>query len=60
MPSAGFWREVLNGDASVYGGSGMGNLGGVHAEPIALHGRAQSIALTLPPLAALYLEHGGS
>jgi len=59
VPEPGFWREVLNSDASAYGGSGIGNLGGVHTEPHGLHGRAQSLSLTLPPLAAVYLEHGG-
>ena len=58
VPEAGYWREALNSDATVYGGSGMGNLGGVHAEPVGFHGRAQSLSLTLPPLAAVYLEHG--
>ena len=46
----GFWKELLNSDASCYGGSGMGNLGGVHSEPIVAHGRPNSISLTLPPL----------
>jgi len=60
VPEPGYWREVLNSDASVYGGSDMGNLGGVQAEPIGLHGRGQSLSLSLPPLAVLYLEHRGS
>jgi 1,4-alpha-glucan branching enzyme len=46
--------EVLNSDAVIYGGSGMGNLGTVNAEPVPYHGYPQSIVLTLPPLAALY------
>jgi len=60
VPEDGFWREVLNSDATVYGGSGVGNFGGVHTEPFGLHGHAQSVSLTLPPLAVVYLEHGGS
>ena len=55
----GFWKEVLNSDATQYGGSGWGNMGGLETVPIPLHGRAQSITLTLPPLAALYFKHPG-
>ena len=53
VPHGGFWREVLNSDGREYGGSGQGNLGGVEAGPTAAHGRYQSLALTLPPLAML-------
>ncbi len=56
VPCAGHWRELLNTDALDYGGSGMGNLGGVDSEAIGGHGQAQSIALTLPPLAAIWLQ----
>jgi 1,4-alpha-glucan branching enzyme len=56
VPSGGYWRELLNSDAREYGGSGMGNLGGVHAEPHSVHGRPYSINLTLPPLSALFLK----
>jgi 1,4-alpha-glucan branching enzyme len=55
-PSGGFWREVLNSDATVYGGSGQGNLGGVHAAPLPSHGRPYSLTLSLPPLATIVLE----
>ena len=55
----GFWKEVLNSDATQYGGSGWGNLGGLETVPIPLHGRAQSITLTLPPLSALFFKHPG-
>jgi 1,4-alpha-glucan branching enzyme len=51
VPLAGRWVERINSDAKVYGGSGMGNLGGVHSEPTPCHGRADSISLVLPPLA---------
>ena len=56
VPGGGYWREVLNSDARHYGGSGMGNMGGVEAAPLPLHGRSHSLALTLPPLGALFLE----
>jgi 1,4-alpha-glucan branching enzyme len=54
VPSAGYWREVLNSDAPMYGGSGHGNMGGVHAAPLPHHGRRHSITITLPPLGALF------
>ncbi len=56
VPSGGFWRELLNSDAAEYGGSGMGNMGGVQAEDLPSHGRSHSLNLTLPPLSALYLK----
>ena len=56
VPSGGFWRELLNSDATEYGGSGMGNMGGVQAEDQPSHGRSYSLNLTLPPLSALYLK----
>ncbi|MCG5056268.1 MAG: 1,4-alpha-glucan branching protein GlgB [Myxococcales bacterium] len=52
----GFWRERLNTDATAFGGSGVGNNGGVHANPVSAHGRPLSLTLTLPPLGALFLE----
>jgi len=55
VPVRGRWRELLNSDAAVFGGSGMGNLGGVVADDVACHARPASLVLTLPPLAALYL-----
>jgi len=56
VPLPGRWREVLNSDAACYGGSGMGNCGGVDAAPVEAHGHAQSVSLTLPPLGVLFLE----
>jgi len=56
VPWGGYWRELLNSDAREYGGSGMGNLGGVTAESVPAHGRPFSLRLTLPPLAALFLK----
>ena len=58
VPAGGFWRELLNSDAKEYGGSGMGNLGGVQAEEVPAHGRPFSLKLTLPPLGALFLKTG--
>jgi len=56
----GFWKEILNSDAMEYGGSGQGNLGGLHTESIQAHGRQQSLSLTLPPLAMLCFRHDDS
>ena len=53
----GAWHEILNSDAPGYGGSGQGNFGGVAAEPVPMHGRPYSIALTLPPLASVVFKH---
>jgi 1,4-alpha-glucan branching enzyme len=55
-PRGGFWRELLNSDASEHGGSGHGNLGGVEASPVPCLGRMHSLTLTLPPLAAVFLK----
>jgi 1,4-alpha-glucan branching enzyme len=55
LPHAGRWREVLNTDAAVYGGSGVGNLGSIEAVPEPWHGRPASAAITLPPLGVLWL-----
>ena len=55
VPAGGRWAEVLNSDAALYGGSAQGNMGGVDAAPIPLHGRKWSINLTLPPLGAVFL-----
>jgi 1,4-alpha-glucan branching enzyme len=56
VPVEGFWRELLNSDAEVYGGSGQGNSGGVRALPNRSHGHAFSLDLTLPPLATIMLR----
>jgi 1,4-alpha-glucan branching enzyme len=60
IPSGGWWTEALNTDAPVYGGSGQGNLGGKEAAPIGWHGQPYSIAVTLPPLGAVYFKPGVS
>ena len=56
VPRAGKYRELLNSDAGVYGGSNLGNAGAVYSEPVPEHGRADSVCLTLPPLAILVLK----
>jgi 1,4-alpha-glucan branching enzyme len=60
VPSAGPWIEILNTDAREYGGSGQGNLGGLHAVPVPSHGHRWSIVLTLPPLATVLLRSDGT
>jgi 1,4-alpha-glucan branching enzyme len=55
VPRKGFWKELLNTDSVSYGGSGRGNFGGVSSVPVPAHGRAHSVTIELPPLAALYL-----
>jgi 1,4-alpha-glucan branching enzyme len=55
VPQGGFWQELLNSDAALYGGSGMGNFGGAAAAPVPAHGRFHSLSITLPPLAAIFL-----
>ncbi|MCC2658104.1 MAG: glgB [Panacagrimonas sp.] len=56
VPRGGRWREVLNTDAAAYGGSGIGNFGGVEAQAVPCHGHAHSIELTLPPLGVVWLQ----
>jgi 1,4-alpha-glucan branching enzyme len=56
LPHAGRWREVLNTDADIYNGSGIGNYGAVEATDQPWHGRPASAVMTLPPLAALWFE----
>ena len=56
VPVGGFWRERLNSDAPFYGGSGMGNLGGVEAQPVPSHGRPRTLTLTAPPLGCVFLS----
>ncbi len=58
VPHGGRWREALNSDARDYGGSGMGNLGGVDAQPVPAHGRPRSLTLLAPPLACVVLVPG--
>ncbi len=55
VPRSSAYLERLNTDAAEYGGSGVGNLGRVEVEAVPAHGFAQSVVLTLPPLATLWL-----
>ena len=50
VPCEGFWKEILNSDAPLYGGSGQGNFGGLATVPLPIHGRPFSLNMTLPPL----------
>jgi 1,4-alpha-glucan branching enzyme len=56
VPEPGRYLEILNSDSSRYGGQNFGNGGAVETVPVAMHGHAQSVLLTLPPLAAVVLE----
>ena len=55
LPLAGPWREGLNTDAELYGGSGVGNLGLVEAEGTPCHGQPASALVHLPPSGVLWL-----
>lgn len=52
----GFWKEVLNSDAPLYGGSGQGNFGGLSTAPLPMHGRPFSLNVLVPPLAIVAFE----
>ncbi len=56
LPHAGAWQEILNTDAEVYGGSGVGNLGTVHGEDVPWQGQPASAVVRVPPLGALWLR----
>jgi 1,4-alpha-glucan branching enzyme len=56
VPGEGRWQEMLNSNALDYGGNGIGNAGGMEADPIPCHGRPWSLNLTLPPLAAVIFK----
>jgi 1,4-alpha-glucan branching enzyme len=56
VPHGGRWRELLNSDAQYYGGSGIGNEGGVDAQPMPYEDLHHSLNLTLPPLAVLFFK----
>jgi 1,4-alpha-glucan branching enzyme len=57
VPSAGVWREIFNSDSHLYGGSNMGNAGGLQTVPSPMHGEEQSLDLVLPPLAIVLFRH---
>ncbi|OFV92837.1 MAG: 1,4-alpha-glucan branching enzyme [Acidobacteria bacterium RIFCSPLOWO2_12_FULL_65_11] len=56
VPEAGWYAELVNSDASFYGGGDVGNLGGATTEPVAAHGFGQSLRLIVPPLGCLFLK----
>ncbi len=56
VPRSGYWREMLNTDAAIFGGSNLGNGGGASTEGVESHGQAASLVLTLPPLATIVLK----
>ncbi|MGO7983884.1 alpha amylase C-terminal domain-containing protein, partial [Rhizobium johnstonii] len=56
LPAAGRWDEILNTDSTGFGGSGVGNLGGVDATEVPWAGRPASAVVTLPPLVGLWLK----
>jgi 1,4-alpha-glucan branching enzyme len=56
VPALGWYRELLNSDSAMYGGSNMGNGGGREAENVPWHGQPYSLLLTLPPLSMLFLK----
>ncbi|MGF1480723.1 MAG: 1,4-alpha-glucan branching protein GlgB [Cyanophyceae cyanobacterium] len=56
VPQGGFWRELLNSDAQEYGGSNVGNYGGVEAQEIHWHNRPYCIDITLPPLSVMFFK----
>ncbi|MBN2143474.1 MAG: 1,4-alpha-glucan branching protein GlgB [Candidatus Aureabacteria bacterium] len=57
VPQHDFWKELLNSDAQIYGGSGLGNAGGIQASYDSSHGRPCSLVLTLPPLSILLFKN---
>jgi 1,4-alpha-glucan branching enzyme len=59
VPTPGYYAELLNSDAAVYGGSNVGNGGGVQSEDVAWREWGQSVALTLPPLALVVFKLRG-
>ena len=56
VPHSGYWEELLNSDSYFYGGSDLGNNGGVSTEPIPAHQYGQSLSVVLPPLSAVYFR----
>jgi 1,4-alpha-glucan branching enzyme len=56
VPREGYWREVLNSNAVIYGGTDQGNHGGMMSDPIACHGQEHSLLLDLPPLAMVVFK----
>ncbi len=53
VPVPGFYSEIFNSDGTWYGGTGVGNQGGVYSTSVPMHGRTQSICITVPPLGVM-------
>jgi 1,4-alpha-glucan branching enzyme len=58
VPQGGTWSELLNTDSTYYGGSGLGNMGEVHAEERPWNDQPYSVEVTLPPLGVVWLRPG--
>jgi 1,4-alpha-glucan branching enzyme len=56
VPRKGFWKEVLNTDATHYGGTGRGNFGGIETVPFQMNGKPYSITVNVPPLAVVFFK----
>ena len=56
LPKPGVWKEIMNTDAEIYGGSGVGNFGGVQTQEHQSHGRPYSAEITVPPLGSVWLK----
>ena len=59
VPNDGFYREIINTDGETYGGSNVGNLGGLQADEVDWQGRLYSIVINLPPLAVVAFKWEG-
>ena len=59
VPEEGFYAEIFNSDSVLFGGSNLGNAGGIASEAVPQHGRNQSISVTLPPLAVVVFKRRG-
>ncbi|MFN0196618.1 MAG: 1,4-alpha-glucan branching protein GlgB [Planctomycetaceae bacterium] len=56
IPCPGYYRELFNSDAGIYGGGNLGNAGGLYSEPVKCHGQEQSLSILLPPLSTLVFK----
>ena len=60
VPGRGFYREIFNSDAAIYGGSNIGNQGGRYSEPVPAHGFSDSLSVSMPPLSIVMLKPVGA
>jgi 1,4-alpha-glucan branching enzyme len=60
VPDPGYYREIFNSDAEMFGGSNVGNSGGMMSEPIGYNNHYHSLSITLPPLAVAIFESPGA